>query len=118
MADSNGWIIHWSTAAEHLIGGTADHMVGQSLDVIVPQEYRDAHWAAFRRVMAGEPGKLDGASARIPVRCADGQVRTFPGRFNFIRDPDDNVCAAMATYRDGQHDAAPFSPISKITDEP
>lgn len=85
--------------------------------MIVPDEYRDAHWSAFHKVMAGSPGRLDGARAHIPVRCADGHVRTFPGRFGFIYDPNSDVCAALATYRDGDHQAAPFSPVANNAED-
>ncbi|MGH3266928.1 MAG: PAS domain S-box protein [Trebonia sp.] len=115
MADSIGTIVYWSAAAARLFGYDRQDVIGRSLDVIVPENYRDAHWTAFHAVMAGGPGKLDGASAHIPVRCADGRVRTFPGRFGFIRDPHGNVCAASATYRDRDGEAAPFSPVVSDT---
>lgn len=83
--------------------------------MIVPEDYRNARWAACSRVMSGGPARLDGQSAHLPVLCSDGQVWTFPGRFGFIRDPDGNVCAALATYCDGDHEAAPFSPIDSGT---
>lgn len=112
MADSTGTVVHWNAEAVRLFGHAPEEVLGRTLDVIVPEEYRAAHWAAFRRVMAGESGKLDGASAHIPVRCRDGRVRTFPGRFAFLRDPDQRVFAALATYTDGDRDAAPFRPIT------
>lgn len=112
VADSSGRIRHWSTGASRLFGYRAAELLGSSLDVIIPDQYRVAHWSAFTAVMAGAPGKLDGASANIPVRCRDGEVRAFPGRFAFVRDPYGRVIAAVATYADRRGDEEPFTPLA------
>lgn len=112
VADASGTIRQWSPGASRLFGHLPEDVLGSSLDVIVPERYRQAHWAAFAAVMAGGPGKLDGACANIPVRCHDEQVRVFPGRFSFVRDPYGCVIAAMATYADRRGDEEPFSPVA------
>lgn len=112
VADAGGTIRQWSPGASRLFGHPPEDVLGSSLDVIVPEQYRQAHWAAFTTVMAGGPGKLDGACAHVPVRCHDGKVRVFPGRFSFVRDPYGRVIAAMATYADRRGDEEPFSPVA------
>jgi PAS domain S-box-containing protein len=111
VADSGGTIRQWSPGASRLFGHLAEDVLGASLDVIVPERYRQAHWAAFTTVMAGGPGTLDGACVHIPVRCHDGQVRVFPTRFSFVRDPYGQVIAAMATCADHRGEGEPFSPV-------
>lgn len=112
VADSGGTIRQWSPGASRLFGHLPEDVLGSSLDVIVPEQYRQAHWAAFTTVMAGGHGTLDGACANIPVRCHDGHVRVFPGRFSFVRDPHGRVIAAVATYVDRSGDEEPFSPVA------
>jgi PAS domain S-box-containing protein len=47
------WIIRdWNETAEHIFGHSAGQAIGQSLDLIVPEEERADHWRNFRRVMA------------------------------------------------------------------
>ena len=55
MADRSGTICVWSAGAERLFGYDAETAIGERLDMIVPQEYRERHWAGFNAAMsAGE----------------------------------------------------------------
>jgi PAS domain S-box-containing protein len=45
VADTDGVIVHWNAGAERLFGHSPEDAVGQSLDLIVPDEFRDRHWA-------------------------------------------------------------------------
>src|ERR1041384_5360596 len=47
FADSAGVIRVWNHAAEARFGYPAREAVGQTLDLIVPEPYRAAHWAGF-----------------------------------------------------------------------
>jgi PAS domain S-box-containing protein len=51
-ADREGIIRDWNETAEHIFGHSAGQAIGQSLDLIVPEEERANHWRNFRRVMA------------------------------------------------------------------
>ena len=45
-------IREWNETAEHIFDHSAGQAIGQSLDLIVPEEERANHWRNFRRVMA------------------------------------------------------------------
>ena len=49
MADSTGVIRIFSPGAQALFGHDAGTAVGQTLDLLVPERYRDQHWAGFAR---------------------------------------------------------------------
>ena len=51
-ADREGIIRDWNETAEHIFGHSAGQAIGQTLDLIVPEEERANHWRNFRRVMA------------------------------------------------------------------
>jgi PAS domain S-box-containing protein len=51
-ADREGIIREWNETAEHIFGHSAGQAIGQSLDLVVPEEERANHWRNFRRVMA------------------------------------------------------------------
>ena len=51
-ADREGIIRDWNETAEHIFGHSAGQAIGQSLDLVVPEEERANHWRNFRRVMA------------------------------------------------------------------
>ena len=86
VAGTDGVICFWSPGAQELTGHSASTAVGHSLDLIVPPEYRERHWAGFRAAMTSGTARFEGGAANIPLLCADGAVRRWPGRFTLIRD--------------------------------
>jgi adenylate cyclase len=50
-ADHHGRIAAWNPAAERLFGHTAEQAIGESVTLIVPERFRDAHWAGLQRVV-------------------------------------------------------------------
>ncbi|GAB3689636.1 hypothetical protein GCM10027597_44860 [Saccharopolyspora tripterygii] len=112
VADTSGRIAHFNQDAELLFGHTADDALGASLDLIVPPEHQQAHWEGFHRAMRTARAKLEGTAAHLPVVCADGEIRVFPGVFSVLRDPFGNAIGAVATYAPSHQDAQPFTPIT------
>ena len=50
-ADRDGVICEWNAGAEALFGYPKADVVGQSLDLIIPERLRAAHWAGFDRAI-------------------------------------------------------------------
>jgi PAS domain S-box-containing protein len=99
VADRDGVIRMWNEGAEQLFGHSAVDAIGQTLDLIVPEERRGAHWAGFRAAMQNGRSKLDQPAAFLPVGCADGEIRRFPGRLIFLRDAAGVGVGAMGVFR-------------------
>ena len=112
VADTDGVIVHWGEGAQRLFGHTAEDALGESLDLIVPNDFRDAHWAGFRRAMATGECKLDRAATHLPVKCADDTVAVFPARFVFLSDAHGRPAGALAIYEPPDGVTQPFSPIA------
>jgi PAS domain S-box-containing protein len=51
FANTKGVIEIWNPGAEFVFGYTASEAVGQSLDLIVPEQLRKAHWEGFQRAI-------------------------------------------------------------------
>jgi PAS domain S-box-containing protein len=111
MADTEGRIVHWNVGAHHLFGYSAEEALGRSLDLIVPQAFRDRHWAGFREAVATGTCKLDRATTNIPVRCKDGTVQPFPGRFVFLQSARGEVVGVIGLYSERAGSEAPFGAI-------
>jgi PAS domain S-box-containing protein len=52
FADQDGVIRIWNPGAESIFGYTSDEAVGQSLDLIIPEHLRKAHWDGFNRAVS------------------------------------------------------------------
>ncbi|MCC7363696.1 MAG: PAS domain S-box protein, partial [Dehalococcoidia bacterium] len=52
VADREGVIHVWNRAAERIFGHTAQAALGQTLDLIVPERFREAHWTGYDRALA------------------------------------------------------------------
>ncbi len=100
LSDERGRITAWSDDAERLLGRPAADAIGQTLDLIVPPRYRDAHWAAFHRAMRTAECRLDRAATNLPVLHADGTERVLPARFVFLTDARDTAVGAMGIFAD------------------
>jgi PAS domain S-box-containing protein len=96
VADPAGTITWWSPGAEALFGHSAAAALGQSLDLIVPAAFRARHWAGFQRAM--EAPQVKDLAADMPVLCADGQVKEFPGRLLVLSDGLGAALGAMGIF--------------------
>lgn len=97
--DTDGVIRRWSPGAEALFGYSADDALGRLVDLIVPERHRDAHWTGFHRAMRAP--KVKDLKADLPVRCADGNIRTFAGRLIVLSDGLETAIGAIAVFTDG-----------------
>ncbi|MFC6987989.1 PAS domain S-box protein [Haloplanus sp. GCM10025708] len=69
FADLEGTIRLWNDAAERIFGFSREEAVGSSLDIIVPEEFRDPHWDGyFDAIEAGETRAPDDRLTTAP-RC-------------------------------------------------
>ena len=50
-ADSSGMILFWNHGAERIFGFSAKEAIGNSLDLIMPENLRARHWAAYGETM-------------------------------------------------------------------
>jgi PAS domain S-box-containing protein len=98
IADPSGIICFWSVGAEKAFGYRADQAVGQTLDLIVPPEHRDAHWKGFQRAVATGSADVEGLITPFPVRRASGDIEETPGRLTLVRQARGQVIAAMVVF--------------------
>lgn len=51
LADTTGLIQQWDDDAEAMFGYPPERAIGHSLDLLVPEHLRAAHWIGFHRAM-------------------------------------------------------------------
>lgn len=99
-ADREGIIRFWNQAAQNLLGFTAEEALGQSLDLIIPERFRNAHWVGFNRAMASGEARLGGRV--LTTRCLhrDGSSRYVDLSFGLLKDDSGQVQGALAVGRE------------------
>ena len=70
VADAEGIIRMWSRGAEALFGYPATYAIGRSLELLIPERFRERHWRAFHAAMATGVIELD--EVVTPTIHADG----------------------------------------------
>jgi PAS domain S-box-containing protein len=100
FADLEGVIREWNPAAERIFGHSRDDAIGRSLDIIVPERFREAHWRGYERALADGETKYVGQA--LPTRSArkDGETIYVELTFAIIRDNAGSVIGALAHARD------------------
>lgn len=72
MADVSGIIRYWNRGAEQIFGYSSAEAVGQSLDLIIPENLRERHWEGYNRVMASGVTKYTTGLLSSPGVKRDG----------------------------------------------
>jgi PAS domain S-box-containing protein len=67
FSDEEGIIRLWNTGAEVIFGYPAEEALGQSLDLIVPENLRKRHWEGYRKVMATGKTKYGKETLAVPA---------------------------------------------------
>ena len=72
LADGDGKIVSWNTAAERLFGHTAGEILGQPLTAIMPTRYREDHQRGLERAKVTGVSPLTGRMIELHGLRKDG----------------------------------------------
>jgi PAS domain S-box-containing protein len=72
-ADADGVIRHWNQGAARIFGFSEAEALGQSLDLIIPENLRARHWEGYRETMRTGQSRYDGGQLlSVPAIRKDG----------------------------------------------
>ncbi len=99
FADREGLIRIWNRGAEAVFGYPAAEALGQSLDIIIPEELRKRHWEGYRRAI--EAGRTRLGSRVLVTRGLhrDGSRLYVDLSFAVIVDDEGRAEGALAIGR-------------------
>jgi PAS domain S-box-containing protein len=98
--DRDGRIVFWNPGAERIFGFTAQEAVGQSLDLIIPENLRARHWEGFRHVMeTGTSRYGHGDLLSVPGLNKDGRRLSVEFTIVMLREGD-RITGTVAVMRD------------------
>ncbi|MEB2285241.1 MAG: hypothetical protein B6D46_07455 [Polyangiaceae bacterium UTPRO1] len=100
FADRDGIIRRWNAAAAALFGFSAAEALGQSLDLIIPEHLRQAHWRGFHRAIAAGRTRLGGKPTRTRGLHRSGSKLYVEMSFALVLDDDGRPLGSVAVARD------------------
>ncbi len=101
LADTAGTIRFWNAGAERLFGFSASEVVGQSLDIIIPERLRGRHWAGFNETMrTGRSRYGSGDLLSVPALRKDGARLSVEFTIVPLHDDAGGMEAIAAIMRD------------------
>jgi PAS domain S-box-containing protein len=100
FAGLDGMIGAWNPAAEHIFGHTAAEAMGQSLDLIIPERFRSAHWTAYDKALESGKTKTDGTPTMTQATHKNGETIYIEVGFRLVYGADGKPMGAMASARE------------------
>lgn len=99
FADREGMIRVWNARAQALFGYAAGEAIGKSLDLIIPEHLRAAHWRGYRQAIAAGHTRLGDKPMLTRATHKNGGKLYVELAFAIVRDPLRGVLGAVATGR-------------------
>ncbi|MGU3496258.1 PAS domain S-box protein [Xanthobacteraceae bacterium A53D] len=100
-SDAEGLITVWNAGAERIFGFSLEEAVGQSLDIIIPEQFRARHWEGYHQtVSTGESRYGAGDLLAVPGLCKDGRRISIEFTIVLMKDGSGTVTGMASTIRD------------------
>lgn len=100
FAGTDGIIQVWNAAAERVFGHKAGAAIGQNLDMIIPEGYREAHWTGYDRALGDKVTKYVGQALATKSMNAAGESIYVELSFAIVLGNDGEPIGALAHARD------------------
>jgi PAS domain S-box-containing protein len=101
FADAEGVIRFWNRGAERIFGFAETEALGQSLDIIIPDNLRVRHWEGFSATMrTGSTRYGSGEILAVPALRKDGKRISIEFTIVPFRDNHARMIGIAAMLRD------------------
>ncbi|WP_123026670.1 PAS domain-containing protein [Mycolicibacterium stellerae] len=100
VTDPDGIVRLWNNGAERVFGFSAAEIVGQSLDVIIPEKLRDRHWRGYRQTMLTGYTRYGDTLLSVPATHRDGRRLSVEFSVALLRDDADQIVGISAIMRE------------------
>ncbi len=100
FADLQGIIRRWNRGAENVFGFSAAQALGQSLDLIIPEKLRKAHWDGFDKAIARGDTLPGRSSAITRALHQSGEQIYVDMSFAMVKNDAGQLIGSMAVARD------------------
>ena len=95
-----GIIRLWNSGAERMFGYTETEALGQSLDLIIPENLRGRHWEGYFRVMESGSSHYSVDLLSAPAQRKNGSRISTEFSMVLVKGADGKVLGVAAVIRD------------------
>jgi len=100
-ADDRGAIRLWNAGAQRVFGYSEEEALGQSLDIIIPENLRKRHWDGYAQTMATGITRYNSASLlSVPAIRKDGSRLSVAFTILPFHGEDGRIAGVAAILRD------------------
>ncbi|MBC7514200.1 MAG: PAS domain-containing protein [Herminiimonas sp.] len=99
-ADLQGTIVVWNHGAELVFGFSSAEAVGQSVDIIVPEKMRKAHWDGFNKAIAHGDILSERGARMTRALQKNGEPLYVEMSFAMVHDAGGALTGSIAVARD------------------
>src|SRR5699024_8232680 len=99
-ASRDGMIQLWNGGAEKMFGWDTGEAIGKSLDIIIPEKHRKAHWDGWDRVMESGETRYGSEPLNVPGVRADGSKMSLEFSITILKDDTGKIEGVAAFLRD------------------
>ncbi|WP_247511223.1 PAS domain S-box protein [Bradyrhizobium sp. 157] len=99
-ANRSGEIVRWNRALIGLFGFVPEEALGRSLDLIIPEHLRAAHWSGFNAAMTKGVMKLQGRPTLTRALHKSGRKLYVEMTFAVVKGDESEVLGSVAMARD------------------
>ena len=100
FSDREGIIRLWNSGAEKMFGFSAAEALGQSLDLIIPENLRGRHWDGYFRVMESGSSHYSIDLLSAPALRKDGTRISTEFSMVMVKDEAGKMLGVAAIIRD------------------
>ena len=100
FADREGKIRLWNGGAERIFGYTESEALGSTLDLIVPERFRDRHWDGYRRVIETGETQYGDQLLSVPGVRGDGSRISIEFTVSLVKTDEGEAEGVAAIVRD------------------
>ena len=100
FSDREGLIRLWNRGAEQMFGYSESEALGQSLDLIIPENLRGRHWDGYYRVMESGESRYSTEMLSAPALRKDGSRISTEFSMVMVKDNGGKVIGVAAVIRD------------------
>lgn len=100
FSDRKGIIRLWNSGAEKMFGFSSEEALGQSLDLIIPENLRGRHWDGYGRVMESGTSRYSTDLLSAPALRKDGTRISTEFSMVMVKDDAGRMLGVAAIIRD------------------